>query len=202
MSNLRRLWIACGVAAVGMLVSGHVSAITTVTVDESANASLTLPFTDLVPPNQTGEITPGDIVLCDGPCDTQNPVISDIIQFRSELVGVTLVPSVTMLSDNSDTDAGGSPTADVGFAGIQLLNPRFFEEVTLPDGSEGFFWAPKTNDDPGFIGLVTTGDTTTFTPFYDYSIVSDPAAVPEPSTLGVLVAALAALGFLRLRKPA
>jgi len=201
-NKLKKLWIACGVAAVGVLASGQASAITTINIDESANASITLPFTDLVPSGQTGEITPGDIVLCDGPCDLQNLVISDIIQFRVELVGVTLVPSVTMLSDNSDTDPGGSPPADVGFAGIQLLNPRFFEEVSLPDGSEGFFWAPKTNDDPGFIGIVTTDGTTTFSPFYDYSIVSDPAAVPEPSTLGLFVAALAGLGFLGWRKPA
>jgi hypothetical protein len=106
-----------------------------------------------------------------------------------------------MLSDNSDVDPGGNPPADVGFVGIQLVNPRFFEEVTLLDGSDGFFWAPTTNDDPGFIGLVNTGATTTFTPFYDYKIVSDPAPVPEPSTLGLFVAALAGLGFLRRRKP-
>jgi hypothetical protein len=204
MSRIRDSWIAWTTGAAALLISGQVSAVTTVNIDESANANVTLEFTDLVPNNVTGDVIPGDIVLCDGPCDVQNPVISDIIQFRVGLVGVTLVPTVTILSDNSDTDPGGNPPADVGVANVPLAtNVLFFEETTFPDGSNGFFWAPKTTSDPGFIGTVTTdGNVTIYSPFYNFSIVSDPATVPEPGTLGLFMAALAGLGFLRRRKSA
>jgi hypothetical protein len=200
MANLTKLWIAFAAAA--MLISGRASAITTNFVDESTT-SFKFDYTSLAPPGQTTEATPGDIVLCDGPCDTQNPVISDVIQFRpgNDLLDVFM--TVTMFSDNSDTDPGGNPAADVGFANVQLSsNVRFFEETTFPDGSNGFFWAPLTNDDPGFVGTVTSGpNSITFTPIFNYSILSDPAPVPEPSTLALLAAAIAGFAFWRRRKP-
>ena len=105
--------------------------------------------------------------------------------------------TVTIYSDNSDTDPGGSPTADVGFANVVLpSNVRMFEETILADGSSGFLWAPQTNDDPGFVGTVTANG---FNPFFQYLIVSDPASVPEPSTANLIGVALGGLGFLRRR---
>jgi|SRR5579859_2912952 len=196
-NSSKKLLVACVIGAATALASGSASAITTNTVDESTS-TFTFDYTSLAPLNQNTEATPGDVVLCDGPCDVANPVISDIIQFRpgNDLLDVFM--TVTIFSDDSDTDPGGSPAADTGFANVVLSsNVRFFSEVTLPDGSSGFFWAPQTNDDPGFVGTVTP----TFTPLFDYNIVSDPASVPEPPTLILFGVALAGLGFLRRRKP-
>ena len=141
-NKTKNLWVACAVAAAGVLASAQASAITTNFIDESAT-SFTFDYTSLAPLDQTTFATGGDIVLCDGPCDTQNPIISDIIQFRpGSAVGfIDVFMTVTIYSDNSDTDPGGNPLADVGFANVVMsTNVRHFEETTFPDGSNGYFW--------------------------------------------------------------
>jgi len=112
-NSSKKLLVACVIGAATALASGSASAITTNTVDESTS-TFTFDYTSLAPLNQNTEATPGDVVLCDGPCDVANPVISDIIQFRpgNDLLDVFM--TVTIFSDDSDTDPGGSPAADTG----------------------------------------------------------------------------------------
>ena len=104
----RNLWVACAIAAAAALGSNQASAdVTTETVDESTT-TFTFDFSSLAPPGLSTEATPGDIILCDGPCNVANPVISDIIQFRAGNISLDVFMTVTIYSDNSDTDPGAA----------------------------------------------------------------------------------------------
>jgi hypothetical protein len=154
-------------------------------------------------------MTPGNLLLVEPGCtDVLALCISDLIFFTSAIVDGTKIPLLVLLSDNSGgADAladVGIPIADLGsLTGVLACGTRsssatcFIPELG-PEGSNGATYIPARivgggppYEDPGsFTGRDVT-----------YVIHSDlEGTAPEPATLALLGAGLAALGLGR-RKP-
>jgi hypothetical protein len=117
-------------------------------------------------PAGVGTPVSGDVVLTDG------GVVMDLIRFTDN--------QIIYYSDNNDP-VGDRDRADVGITTTRQTNLVSIPEVNLPRPAvNGAIYTP-TATQPGFLGAGTR-----------YTIVSDGAAVPEPSTL--LVTSLVGLG--------
>ena len=140
--------------------------------------------------NTSGIVTPGYLLLCEGPVSTTGPgcgpgvTLSDLVVFTTN--------SVTLLSDKQD---GADAPADLGFPTLDptLLSLTLTEPVN-ENGVETLVYTANCPDDPGSVtsGPVCFSAT--------YNITSDsPSPVPEPSTVLLVSSGVASVIALRRR---
>lgn len=184
-------WAASGLFALALVAGGTMTArADVITLDVSGTMS-TLglgPETciaagctlggDLVINNSTGKIVSGDVTVAG-----ESPLIAPFTDFTGNIVSQDLSSGLTVIEpENSMADflnlIFSTPTKGslVGYTGGALSTLTNIDSVTFVSATGGLL----------FTGLLTLNS----------GSLTQPAAVPEPSSLLVLVTALAGLGGL------
>jgi hypothetical protein len=190
-----------GLLSAFLLSSAHAQFSITITLDENGHGNFTntngfssvLPFALQADPGPGGlaaaltygllnppGLTAGDLILLE---PGTNGLVSDIVRFNpSETIAGT-IGALVFYSDK--TDAGDTDLADTGFPTALYTNDVSQTEVG-PEGNNGFSYTP-TSGQPGFVtgagGPVT------------YVIKSDVSAVPEPSSILLMVTVVGIVSY-------
>jgi hypothetical protein len=154
----------------------------TITIDENGNGLPHVLGTDPGPGGLTGVLIytlpftglQGDVHLTDAEC---GGCFLDVLRFNAN-------GTVIFYSDNIDGfDSIGDTTGPPGSAYTNLVS---IAEVG-PEGNNGAFYTPTANQ-PGFDSSNPT-----------YHFISDGTAVPEPSSMSLMIAGLGALSYRWIR---
>lgn len=128
-------------------------------------------------------LTAGDLILT----EAGSEVASDIIRFNPT---ETIAESTGALVFYSDTDDGVDAMADTGLPTALYTNDLTVSEVGT-EGSDGYIYTP-TEGQPGFVAGAS-GPVT-------YVIQSDGSTVPEPASIGMVLAGIGVLFGKHLRR--
>jgi hypothetical protein len=155
-----------------------------------------------------GVLNPGTLGLCEVPLvNATCAQLSDTLTFLNTTSAAAPGQNIGEVQFNSDLDAGEvPPTADTGTLATSI-DKLVQEPPAGANGAETLSYIPGASD-PGAqfdcttlpAGVACTTATGTFVSV-DYMITSDSAAVPEPSTLALLLTGMCpcAVAYARRR---